>query len=149
MHAFTNSLYHCVWSTKQRRPVLTAEIRSRLWPYLGGIARANKISALAVGGVADHIHVLISIPATMTISKTIQLLKDNSSKWLHEEFRELGSFSWQEGYGAFSIGISGVEDTKNYIAQQEENHRKKTFQEELKAFLVKHGHQYDEQYFCD
>jgi len=149
MHAFTNSLYHCVWGTKERRPVLTPEIRARLWPYLGGIARANKISALAVGGVANHVHVLIAIPATMTISKAVQLLKGNSSKWLHEEFGELRAFGWQEGYGAFSIGISGVAATERYIAQQEEHHRKKTFQEEFKTFLVKHGHQYDKQDFSD
>ncbi|MEY4918434.1 MAG: hypothetical protein RL616_2347 [Verrucomicrobiota bacterium] len=144
MHTFTNSLFHCVWSTKGRQPVLTPEIQARLWPYLGGIARANKISALAVGGFADHVHVLISLPATISLSKAIQLLKGNSSKWLHEEFKELWSFSWQEGYGAFSIGISGVEDTKKYIANQAEHHRQKTFLEEFKTFLEKHGQAYDE-----
>jgi putative transposase len=144
MHTFTNSLFHCVWSTKGRQPVLTPEIQARLWPYLGGIARANKISALAVGGFADHVHVLISLPATISLSKAIQLLKGNSSKWLHEEFKELWSFSWQEGCGAFSIGISGVEDTKKYIANQAEHHRQKTFLEEFKTFLEKHGQAYDE-----
>jgi putative transposase len=143
MHAVTSSLYHCVWSTKGRQPVLTPEIQARLWPYLGGIARANKMPALAVGGVADHAHVLLSLPATITISKAIQLLKGNSSKWLHEEFSELRSFSWQEGYGAFTIGMSGVGETKNYITTQAEHHRKKTFQEEFRSFLEKHGLPYD------
>jgi REP element-mobilizing transposase RayT len=143
MHAFTSSLYHCVWSTKDRRPVLTPEIQARLWPYLGGTARANKTTALAVGGIADHVHILLSLPATLTISKAIQLLKGNSSKWLHEEFKELRSFSWQEGYGAFTIGMSGVPDTKNYIATQNEHHRKKTFQEEFRSFLDKHALPYD------
>ncbi len=149
MHAFTNSLFHCVWSTKGRQPVLTPEIQARLWPYIGGIARANKISALAVGGFTDHVHVLISLPATTSLSKAVQLLKGNSSKWLHEEFKELWSFSWQEGYGAFSIGISGVEDTKKYIAGQTEHHRQKTFLEEFKAFLEKNGHAYDERDFSE
>jgi REP-associated tyrosine transposase len=144
MHTFTNSLFHCLWSTKGRQPVLTREVLARLWPYLGGIARANKISALAIGGVADHVHVLISLPPSISLSKAVQLLKGNSSKWLHEEFRELRSFNWQEGYGAFSIGISGLEETKKYIASQAEHHLKKTFLEEFKAFLEKHGHAYDE-----
>jgi REP element-mobilizing transposase RayT len=142
MHTFTNSLFHCVWSTKGRQPVLTPEIQARLWPYIGGIARVNKISALAVGGFTDHVQALISLPATISLSKAIQLLKGNSSKWLHEEFKELWSFSWQEGYGAFSIGISGLEDTKKYIAGQAEHHRQKTF-------LEKHGYAYDERDLCE
>ena len=149
MHTFTNSLFHCVWSTKGRQPVLTPEIQARLWPYIGGIARAHKISALAVGGVADHVHILISLPPAIALSKVIQLLKGNSSKWLHEEFKELRSFNWQEGYGAFSISISGVEDTKKYIAGQAEHHRQKTFLEEFKAFLEKHGHAYEERDLCE
>jgi REP element-mobilizing transposase RayT len=144
MHAFSSSLYHCVWSTKGRQPVFTPEIQNRLWPYLGGIARANKTPALAVGGVADHVHILLSLPATLTISKAIQLLKGNSSKWLHEEFQELRTFNWQEGYGAFTIGMSGVPETKNYIATQAEHHKKKTFQEEFRSFLEKHDLPYDE-----
>ena len=100
--------------------------------------------ALAIGGVEDHVHVLPSLPTTLTLSKAIQLLKGNSSKWLPEEFQELRMMSWQEGYGAFSIGISGVADTKNYIATQSEHHRKKTFQEEFRSFLEKHGLPYDE-----
>src|ERR1700754_2405559 len=114
MHAFTSSLYHCVWGTKGRRPILTPEIQTRLWPYLGGIARGNKMAALAIGGVSDHVHILLSLPTTLTLSKAIQLLKGNSSKWLHEEFQELRLFSWLEGYGAFTIGMSGVDETKNY-----------------------------------
>jgi REP element-mobilizing transposase RayT len=110
---------------------------------VGGTARANKATTLAIGGVADHVHVLLSLPATLTISKAIQLLKGNSSKWLHEEFQALRSFSWQEGYGAFTIGMSGVADTKNYIATQQEHHKKKTFQEEFHSFLDKHGLSYD------
>ena len=100
--------------------------------------------ALAIGGVEDHVHILLSLPTTLTLSKAIQLLKGNSSKWLHEEFQQLRFMSWQEGYGAFSIGISGVADTKNYIATQAEHHRKKTFQEEFRSFLDKHGLPYDE-----
>ncbi|HTD66847.1 MAG TPA: IS200/IS605 family transposase [Candidatus Limnocylindria bacterium] len=141
MHSFNSCLMHCVFSTKERRPFLTSSIRERLWPYLGGIARENDMKALAIGGVADHAHLLLSLPAALSVSKAMQLLKGNSSKWLRETFPELRSqsFAWQEGFGAFSIGISGVPDTVHYIQTQEEHHRKKSFQDELKAILKKHG----------
>jgi len=141
MHSFNSCLMHCVFSTKERRPFLTASVRDRLWPYLGGIARENDMKALAIGGVADHVHVLLSLPANLSVSKAMQLLKGNSSKWLRETFAELRNrdFAWQEGFGAFSIGISGVEDTVHYIQTQEIHHRKKDFHEELEIFLKKHG----------
>jgi len=132
---------HCVFSVKERRPFLTGTIRERLWPYLGGIARENDMKALAVGGVEDHVHVLLSLPATLPLSKAMQLLKGNSSKWLRETFPELRAqdFAWQEGFGAFSIGLSGIENTVHYIQRQEEHHRKRSFREELELFLRKHG----------
>jgi putative transposase len=144
MHSFSTCLVHCVFSTHERRPWLTPAICKRLHPYLGGIARENGIRALAIGGVADHVHLLLSLPATISISKTVQLLKGNSSKWLRETFPELRAqgFAWQEGFGAFSIGISGVEETTRYIQMQEEHHRKKSFREEFQAFLKKHDHDY-------
>jgi putative transposase len=144
MHSFTSCLIHCVWSTKNRAPFLNSNLRERLWPYLGGIARENKMKALAVGGVGDHVHILISLPATLSVAKTIQLLKGNSSKWVHETFPKLALFGWQEGYGAFSIGVSGIEATATYIRTQEEHHRKRTFREELVTMLRKHGLDYNE-----
>jgi hypothetical protein len=87
--------------------------------YLPGIARENKMRALVVGGVGDHVHVLLSIPSTLSVAKAIQLLKGNSSKWVHDTFKEHWDFEWQEGYGAFSIGISGVEDTTKHIQGQQ------------------------------
>src|SRR5258708_4474132 len=123
MHSFSSCLFHCVFATKRREPLLTSEIRDRLWPYLGGIGRENDIKALAIGGVADHVHILLSLPATTPMAKAMQLLKGNSSKWIHETFPALRNFAWQEGYGAFSIGISGVEETIAYIRTQEEHHR--------------------------
>jgi REP element-mobilizing transposase RayT len=120
---------HCVFSTKERRAWLTPDIRERLWPYLGGIARKNGMKAL------------LSMPAALSISKGMQLLKGNSSKWLRGTFPELRrqGFAWHEGIGAFSIGISGFEDTVRYIRTQEEHHRRKSFREELDVFLRKHG----------
>ena len=100
------------------------------------------MKALAIGGVADHVHLLLSLPTTLSVSKAMQLLKGNSSKWLRETFPELRpqGFAWQEGFGAFSIGVSGVADTVQYIQTQEEHHRKKSFREELEVFLKKHGY---------
>src|ERR1017187_5724596 len=126
------------------RPSHTPGISERLWPYLGGIARENDMKALAIGGVPDHVHLLLSLPATLSVSKAMQLLKGNSSKWSRDTFPELQQhdFAWQEGFGSFSIGVSGVKDTIHYIQTQEEHHRKKSFREELEVFLKKHGYDY-------
>jgi len=144
MHSFTSCLMHCVWAITERRPLIIPDLQQRLWPYLGGIARENKMKALAVGGVEDHVHVLVSIPSTLSVAKSIQLLKGNSSKWIHDTFKEHWEFEWQEGYGAFSIGISGLEGTTRYIQNQAEHHRRMTFKEEVEAFLKKHGMEYVE-----
>ena len=133
---------HCVWATKQRRPLIQPQLQSCLWPYLGGIARENKMKALIVGGMADHVHALLSIPTTLSVAKSVQLLKGNSSKWIHDTFKEHWGFEWQEGYGAFSIAISAVEDTTKYILNQEEHHRNITFKQELETFLKRHGMEY-------
>jgi putative transposase len=123
---------------------MNSELRDRLWPYLGGIARENKMKALAVGGTTDHMHVLISLPAILSVAKGAQLLKGNSSKWIHDTFPKLRSFEWQEGYGAFSIGVSRVDATVRYISIQSEHHRTRTFKEEFISMLRKHGFDYDE-----
>ena len=143
MHSFNSCLIHCIWSTKNRAFSLDSDLRDRLWPYLGGIARENKMKTLAVGGVADHVHLLISLPAPLSVAKAMQLLKGNSSKWIHEAFPRLAGFAWQDGYGAFSIGISGVEATVAYIRNQTEHHRHRTFREEFVAMLRKHGLDFD------
>ena len=144
--SYVCSYAHCVFSTKDRRPFITPPLRDRLWPYLGGIARENKMVALAVGGVEDHAHILLSLPATISVSKAVQLIKGGSSKWIHDTFPEHRLFSWQEGYGAFSIGISDVDRTVAYIQTQAEHHRKKDFQAEFLSFLKKHDIEYDERY---
>jgi len=100
------------------------------------------MKALIVGGVEDHVHLLLSIPSTLSVSKALQLIKGNSSKWIHDTFKEHWDFEWQEGYGAFSIGVSGVDDTIKYIEGQREHHRALTFREELEVFLKKHGMEY-------
>jgi putative transposase len=144
MHSFVSVHVHCVWSTKNRDPSLHSKLRERLWPYLGGIARENKMTALTIGGAADHVHILVSVPATISVAKAMQLLKGNSSKWIHETFPELRSFEWQEGYGAFSIGVSAIDSTVAYIRNQAEHHRHRTFRQEFQTMLRKHGFDFHE-----
>jgi putative transposase len=141
-----SAYFHCVFSTKERRPLITPELRERLWPFLGGIARQNKMKAVEIGGVEDHLHILLSLPATVSISKAMQLIKGGSSKWVHETFPEHRSFAWQEEYGAFSVSVSQLEKTIEYIRKQPEHHRKMTFQEEFLALLNRHRVKYDERY---
>jgi REP element-mobilizing transposase RayT len=116
---------------------------------MGGIARNKGMKALIVGGVEDHAHLLLSLPSTLAIAKAVQQIKGESSKWVHDTFPDHWRFAWQEGYGAFSFGISQVEATIGYIQGQSEHHRKRTFQEEFLAMLQKHGIQYDERYLWD
>jgi putative transposase len=144
MHSFTSSLYHWVWSTKRREPLLNSQLRERLWPYLGGIARENKMKMLAIGGAADHVHMLVSLPPTISVAKAVQLLKGNSSKWIHETFPKLRSFQWQAGYGAFSIGVSAIDATVCYIRKQAAHHRTQSFQQEFLKMLRRHGFDHDE-----
>lgn len=113
-HAFVCNLMHCTFSTTERYPWIDADLENRLWPYIGGIARENRMKALAVGGVFDHLHALLSLPGTMSFAKAVQLIKGGSSKWIHEEIG-LKKFQWQEGYGAFSVSQSQVKRTIAYI----------------------------------
>ena len=151
--SYVSSYFHCVFSTKERRPLIPPPLRERLWPFLGGIARQNKMKALEIGGVEDHVHLLLSLPATLPISKAMQLIKGGSSKWVHETFPEHRLFAWQEKYGAkygaFSVSVSQLDHIVQYIKGQEEHHRKMTFQEEFLALLQKHRIEYDERYLWD
>jgi REP element-mobilizing transposase RayT len=119
--------------------MIPEDIQERLHGYIGGIARENGIPALAVGGAADHVHLLLSLPRTVSVAKAVQLVKSGSSKWLHENFPKLKNFSRQEGYGAFSIGVSQRVATVKYIEGQAEHHKRISFEDEFKKFLAAHG----------
>ncbi|MDQ6631192.1 MAG: IS200/IS605 family transposase [Verrucomicrobiota bacterium] len=147
--SYVSSYFHCVFSTKERRKFITPPLRERLWPFLGGIGRQNKMTALIIGSIEDHVNILLSLPATMPISKAMQLIKGGSSKWIHETFPEQRLFAWQEKYGAFSVSVSQLETITNYIKNQEEHHRHKTFQEEFLVLSKKHRIEYDERYLWD
>lgn len=126
-NTYTSLYIHCIFSTKNRLPLIVPEMQDRLWPYMAGIAKNNNLKALAVGGMPDHIHILLSLPATITVSKVIQMIKGNSSKWINDTFETPSRFSWQRGYGAFSINFSILSDSIHYIQNQAVHHRRKSF----------------------
>src|SRR5574337_1030899 len=121
-HSYVSNLIHCAFSTKERRRLIDPEWEARVWAFIGGIARENGMKALAVGGVEDHVHALLSIPGTMPVAKAVQLIKAGSSKMIRVTFTK--SFEWQEGYGAFSIGVSQVKATVAYIKNQRAHHKR-------------------------
>ena len=136
--AYTSLLYHVVFATKGRREAIPESLQSRLWSYVGGIAKKNGFELVAAGGIEDHVHLVFRLPATMPVAKAVQLIKAGSSKWIHDELgRKL--FQWQESYGAFTIGISQLAGTKRYIAGQKEHHRRRDFAAEWKEILQRHG----------
>jgi REP element-mobilizing transposase RayT len=137
---------HCTFSTKERFPFIQRDLEEDLWAYIGGIARSNRMKALAVGGVEDHVHALLSLPANMDFAHAVQLIKGGSSKWVHDSFSKLKKFAWQDGYAAFSVSASQIAKTIRYIANQREHHRKQSFQEEVLALLGKHGIAFDPRY---
>ena len=147
--SYVSSYFHCVFSTKERLPQIALELRERLWPFLGGIARQNKMKAIGIGGVEDHVHLLLSLPSTLSVAKALQLIKGGSSKWVHETFPQQRLFGWQEEYGAFSVSVSQLDNILRYIQGQEEHHRQMTFQEEFLALLKKHRIEYDDRYLWD
>jgi putative transposase len=140
---------HVVCSTKNREPWLDREMRPRLFAYIGGVLRNHDCSLTSAGGVEDHVHLLVSLGRTIAIADVVRLIKSNSSGWIHEEFPALAEFQWQAGYGAFSVSQSNVDAVKAYLANQEAHHRTKTFQEEFREMLSRHGLEWDERYVWD
>ena len=145
-HSYVCCHMHCIFSTKGRRPCIAPDFRARLWAYMGGIARQNKVKATAVNGTDNHAHVLLSLPATIPVAKAVQLVKGGSSQWVHETFPARSDFDWQDGYGAFSVSPSRLGAAMRYIENQQAHHRNVTFEEEYLEFLARHGIQYDEEY---
>ena len=144
----TNLLYHLVFSTKGRIPLITDDIRTPLYDYMGGIIRNQGGKAIEVGGIPDHVHCLARFPARKAVSDMMRAIKSDSSRWVNRE-RPGDRFAWQTGYGAFTVSQSQVGRVRKYIQTQEEHHREKSFEEELLALLEKHGIEYDEEYLWD
>lgn len=139
-HTFSVNHLHVVFSTKERRKIIARDCQPQLWAYLAGICRNHGMVPLSVGGTENHVHVLLHLPATLALAKAILLLKANSSKWMSERVKP---FSWQEGYGAFSVSSSNLDRVMRYIQNQEAHHRKTSFEDELRVLLKKHGVDYD------
>lgn len=136
--AHTSLLVHVVFATKERRRLIDEQLQPRLWAYMGGIARSNDFKALAVGGIDDHAHLLLSLHPMMPVAKAVQLIKAGSSKWMHDKVGK-PLFAWQESYGAFSIGITQAPRTIRYIERQREHHKRFGYERELEMILKKHG----------
>ena len=142
-------IIHLIFGTKDRCALIGPDTRPRVHAYLASVARNAGCECYRAGGVADHVHLAIRLPRTLAIADLVEDLKTSSSKWLKPRSRELASFSWQRGYASFSVGPTDLQSLCGYIDQQEEHHRQRSFQDELRRFLKKYGVPYDEAYVWD
>ena len=147
--SLANVLLHVVFSTKGREPVFANAWRPELEAYLAGILRRLDCPAVQVGGMPEHVHFLCRLSRTLTIAKMVEEVKKGSSKWVKTKAAALRNFHWQNGYGVFSVSPSRSPEVVQYIADQEEHHRRVTFEEEYRALLEKHGLEFDERYVWD
>lgn len=148
-HAYSRLHYHLVFSTKERKRLIVPEIKERLYAYMIGIIRNLDGVVEEIGGVEDHVHLLLFVPPKHSLSDVIRDLKASSSAWVHETWSERAGFAWQRGYGIFSVSESNVEVVRAYIRQQEAHHRKMSFEDEYLELLRKHGIEYDLRYVFD
>lgn len=145
----TKLLIHITFSTKDRLALIPEAIEPDLHAYIGGICRRMESPLLAMGGAADHVHMLVSLGKTIALSELMLNVKRDSSKWIKEKHEALRAFGWQDGYLGFSIGESGVDALRAYIANQKEHHRSVDFKDEMRTFLRKYGIEWDERYVWD
>ena len=144
--SYTNLLYHIVFSTKNRRPIITPECEPRLYDYIGGTIRSSGGICLESNGTQDHIHLLAKLRPDRALSDVLRDLKANATGWMHDVFPSMNNFSWQRGYGAFTVSHSNLEEVRRYIAKQKEHHRKVSFRDEFIQFLKANGIEYDERF---
>ena len=144
--SYTNLLYHIVFSTKDRRPLITPDYELRLYDYLGGTIRKLGGISLELNGAEDHVHLLAKLRPDCALSDVLRDLKANATGWMHDVFPSLKKFSWQRGYGAFTVSQSNVEAVRQYIARQKEHHQKISFRDEFIQFLQENGIEYDERF---
>jgi len=144
--SLTNLLYHIVFSTKNREPLIREAFRDELEKYIAGIIRNEGGILLGIGGRPDHLHLIAKLRPDRSVAEMVRLIKANSSKWVNEHHGEPGRFAWQSGYGAFSVSQSQLDALRAYVANQAEHHRVRSFQEEYREFLIKHDIEFDERY---
>jgi putative transposase len=142
----TNLLFHIAFSTKDREPLIRPAFRDELQKYIAGIVRNEGGVLLGVGGMPDHLHLVTKFKSDRSVAEIVRLIKANSSKWVNEEHGAAGRFAWQIGYGAFTVSRSQLDALLNYVANQESHHRVRSFQDEYREFLIKHGVEFDEKY---
>lgn len=142
-------LVHLVFSTKGRRLLIHPKVAPELYSYIAGIARQYDSIVYKIGGIEDHIHLLIALPRTLPLSKVVEEIKKSSSKWMKDRGEDYQDFAWQNGYGAFSIGQSNVDALCAYIQNQREHHQRISFQDEFRQFLKKYQIAFDEKYLWD
>ncbi|QDV73082.1 IS200/IS605 family transposase [Botrimarina mediterranea] len=140
---FSSLSYHLVFSTKLRQPLLTVEIRPRVYEYIGGLIRAEGGSLTQIGGVEDHVHLLLKLKPTHTVADFVRVLKANSSKWINDEGRLDGRFAWQEGYSVFTVSQSQVETVRQYLQRQEAHHATRSLADELQQLCERHDVDFD------
>jgi REP element-mobilizing transposase RayT len=146
---FTNLVHHLVFSTKNRIPLISARLEKDLYAYIAGIIRGEGGQLLEIGGMPDHIHILARMGPTRSVSETLKRIKANSSKWINQDTARVRKFGWQDGYAAFSVSQSQVVSVRRYIREQKQHHGRKSFQDEFRALLEKHGIEYDDRYLWD
>ena len=142
--AFTQNFYHAVFSTRQRANLIHPELEQRLYPFVGGIVRDLRCTLLAVGGMPDHVHLLVRYRADLSRSEMLQQIKGRSAKWVNETAPQRGHFAWQEGYGGFTVSKSVVPEVEQYIARQKDHHKRQDFKAEFLELLRLHGIEFDE-----
>ena len=147
--SLANLYVHLIFSTKERFPFLTKEVRPDLHAYMATVLANLNSPAVLINSVEDHVHVLFNMGRTVTLAQVVEDVKKSSSKWIKTQEPKFGQFAWQAGYGGFSVSESNVPMVAHNIRGQEEHHRVKTFQEEYREFLTKHNIQYDERYVWD
>ena len=148
-HTYSSMLFHVVWSTLKRQPLITEALKFRLHGYIRRVIEDREAKLVVINGMPDHVHALIGIKPTMALATLMRDIKTTSSKWVRLNFPEQRDFSWQDGYGAFSVGLSALPIVKNYILNQEQHHSKKTFENEFIDFLRAHQMTYEERYVFD
>ena len=147
--SLSSILVHVIFSTKSRIPFIKPEIQKELHNYMCGIARSYESFVHQVGGIEDHVHLFITLPRVMPLSKLVEEIKKSSSKWIKEKGIDYRDFAWQRGYGAFSIGHSSFDALCHYIQNQQEHHKRISFQDEYRSFLRKYAIEFDEKYVWD
>ena len=145
-HSYRSHYFHIVWATKDRKDLITFDIRDSLYAYMGGIVKAHHSYLLGIGGTTNHVHLLIASQIRVKFSDFIKEIKANSSLWIHKNFPQHYNFAWQEGYGSFTVSHSGVDQVKHYINNQEEHHKVFSFEEEYLKLLEKHNIKFDHRF---